>query len=278
MDTPRRGFLHKLGCSLLALASAGVVADCLWEPHALKVYRQRVRLSGLPRSFEGLRIAQLTDIHHGPTVSLSLIRQAVRMANELSPDLTVLTGDYVYHGARYIEPCCRALGELRAPLGVFAVLGNHDHWDGAELVRQQMGQAGIALVDNTGRELRRGEGSLYLAGVGDLWEDEQRLEEALAGAPRHGVTILLSHNPDYNEHMDDRRVKLMLCGHTHGGQVDLPLIGPVVLPSRYGRKYKAGLIRDGWKQVYVSRGVGSIIPAIRFRCRPEVTLLTLTSA
>ena len=138
-----------------------------------------------------------------------------------------------------------------------------------------MKRAGIVEVTNANRRLERSGESLWIAGVGDLWEDEQRLDRALAGVPADGTALLLSHNPDYNEQMDDRRVELMLCGHTHGGQVALPFVGPPIVPSRFGQKYAAGLVRDDWKQVYISRGVGTITPPVRSGCRPEVTLLTL---
>ncbi|MDI9582936.1 MAG: metallophosphoesterase [Acidobacteriota bacterium] len=274
----RRGFLRQLGCAAGAFVLGGSVIESLWEPDQLRVTRVSVAFANLPPSFEGLRIAQLTDVHHGPTVSLEFVQRAVEMANGLEPDLVALTGDYVYRGTEYIPPCMRVLGGLHAPLGVLAVLGNHDHWHGASLTREWMARVGIADLTNAAVPIRRGDGLLWVAGVGDLWEDTQRLDYALADAPANAPVLLLSHNPDYGELLTDRRVGLMLAGHTHGGQVNLPLFGPPILPLRYGRKYAVGLVRDDWKQAFVSRGVGTIIPAIRFRCRPEVALITLTRA
>lgn len=274
----RRGFLRRLSCAAGALVFGGSIIDSLREPDQLRVTQVSVAFPNLPPAFEGLRIAQLTDVHHGPTVSLEFVQRAVDMANGLEPDLVALTGDYVYRGTEYIPPCIRLLGRLQAPLGVFAVLGNHDHWHGASLTREWMARVGIVDLSNSAVPIRCGDDWLWLAGVGDLWEDTQRLDYALADAPADASVLLLSHNPDYAHLLTDRRVGLMLSGHTHGGQVNLPLIGPPILPLRYGRKYAVGLVRDDWKQVFISRGVGTIIPAIRFRCRPEVALITLTRA
>lgn len=274
----RRTFLKRVGC----VAAAAFLPACggysLLEARWLAVYRSELLLPGLPTAFDGLRVCQLTDIHHGPYLSLERVREAVDVANGLSPHLIALTGDYVHRKPDYISPCFSALAGLRAPLGVYGVLGNHDHWEDEHLTRQEMAQAGIVELTNAGRHLWRNGQMLCIAGVGDVWEDEQLPERALQGVPADGAAILLSHNPDYNEQLADRRVKLMLAGHTHGGQVRLPLFGPPLLPSKFGQKYAAGLVADGWKRVYVSRGVGTVTPPVRFSCRPEVTLLTLRCA
>lgn len=274
----RRTFLSRAGCAVAAALVAGSGADALVEPHRLRIHRLQVQIPELPPAFDGLRIGQLTDLHHGPTVTLERIQAAVRMLNDLAPDVVALTGDYCYHGAEFIAPCIEALGRLVAPLGRFGVLGNHDYWDGAEITRGSMVRAGILDLTNSHYRLCRGADTLVLAGLDDLWEGRPDLGAALDGAPPDAVALLLSHNPDTNEQMNDRRVKLMLAGHTHGGQINLPLLGPPVVPSRFGRKYAAGLVRDDWKRVYVSRGVGTIRPALRYRCRPEVTLLVLRRA
>ncbi len=275
----RRSFLKRAGCLLAAGLLPGSVGYSLYERHWLRVDRSTIAIPGLPRAFSGLRVGHLTDIHHGPWLGLSDVREAIELVRSLEPDMLVLTGDYVHRGEEYIEPVWEALSALEAPLGVCGVLGNHDQWEDEDLVktRRLMRQAGVVdLTNRTVRVARRGQ-QLYVAGVGDLWTDEQRLAEALAGVPADAAVILLSHNPDYNEELNDRRVKLMLAGHTHGGQVVLPLLGALVTPSAHGRKYVGGLVRDGWKQVYVSRGVGMAVMPVRFNCRPEVGLLTLVA-
>jgi len=271
----RRAFLKRAGCLAAAAFLPGCGGYSLLEARWLKVYAREVQLAGLPSAFDGLRICQLTDIHHGPFLDIERVKYAVEVANGLGADLIALTGDYVHRDPTYITPCMRALAALRAPLGVYAVLGNHDHWEDAALTRQGLAEGGIVDLTNAGRPLQHRGQWLHIAGVGDLWEDEQLLDRALQGVPTDGAVILLSHNPDYNEQMNDRRVKLMLAGHTHGGQVNLPLLGPPLLPSKFGGKYAAGLVVDEWKRVYVSRGVGTVTPPVRFHCRPEVTLLTV---
>jgi predicted MPP superfamily phosphohydrolase len=281
-EAPRQGtgasrwrLIRRLGCLAVLAALAGITVVAFLEPHWLHVVRTEVDIAGLPPGFDGLRVVQLTDIHRGPYLGSEQVRAAVELANSLQPDLIVLTGDYCHRSARYIPDCFRELSRLRATLGVYGVLGNHDHWADAALSKSAMARAGIHELTNRHWCLERKGDRLYLAGVGDLWADQQRLDEALKGVPSEATVLLLSHNPDYNEKLRDRRVKLMLAGHTHGGQVALPLLGPLVIPSQYGSKYAAGLIHDGWKQVYVSRGVGVIIPPVRLNCRPEVSLLVL---
>jgi len=274
----RRRFLRILGSTAATVLATGGVAEALLEPHRLRVFRYRLDVPALPAAFDGLRIAQLTDVHHGPYIGLDEVEQAVALANAERPDLIALTGDYCYRSWRFIEPCHQVLAGLQAPLGCFGVLGNHDHWASATRSRRAMAAAGIAELTNTNCCLKCKGDRLWICGVGDLWADEQLLPQALAGVPEDGCAVLLSHNPDYNEHVTDPRVRLVLAGHTHGGQVNLPLIGAPILPSSYGSKYRAGIIRTGGRLVFVSRGIGVISPPIRFRCPPEVSLLTLHCA
>ena len=221
-------------------------------------------------------MALLADLHHGPFVPLSHIRRVVDLTNSLKPDLVVLCGDYVSKSARYIAPVCGELKRLEARMGRFAVLGNHDHWESAVESRIQVDRAGIELVDNRGVWLRRGGSRLRLCGVGDLWTDHQDIAAALGGAHEDDAVILLSHNPDYAEYLDDTRVGLMLSGHTHGGQVVLPGYGAPIVPSGFGSKYLGGLVQGPRCSVLVSRGIGTSGPPVRLFCRPEVVLVTLT--
>jgi predicted MPP superfamily phosphohydrolase len=176
-----------------------------------------------------------------------------------------------------MRPCIEALSRLKAPLGVFAVPGNHDHWDDIGLFHDCLKEFGIADATNTGCWIELEGERLRLGGVDDLWEGKQDLNAALGGASHSDCCILLCHNPDYVERLRDSRVSLVLSGHTHGGQVSIPGYYRHV-PSRYGSKYLAGLVRTPWTQVYVSRGLGVSGPPVRFCCRPEINLLTLTAA
>ncbi len=247
----------------------------LLEAKWCRVTRQRVVLEALPAAFTGFRIALLSDIHHGPFVPLSYVRHVVALANALEADLVCLCGDYVHRGRRFIAPVGEALAALRGRSGVVAVLGNHDHWDGAAATRRALAAARIPELRNGGQWIYRGGARIRFAGVGDLLEDRQDLAGALGDARADDVTVLLSHEPDFAEGIADRRVSLVLSGHTHGGQVHVPGYGPPVLPTRLARKYASGLVRAPATQVFVTRGVGTITPPVRLCCRPEVALLTL---
>jgi len=200
------------------------------------------------------------------------IAQAVLLALQQKADLTVLTGDYVSGSAQYARSCADTLSSLNTSGDVLACLGNHDHWTDADTVTTALADAGLTVLRNAAREVADG---LWVAAVDDVWERHADLEKALDKVPADATTILLAHEPDYaDEVTSDGRVSLQVSGHSHGGQVRLPGVGPPALP-RLGRKYQAGLYRVGRMWLYVNRGVGMIHPAVRFNCRPEVTLLTL---
>ena len=267
---------------LLRWGVSGGLAFCvalatysLVEPRWVRVTRCRIAVPALPPEFEGTTVALLTDIHHGQYLAIGRVRSVVERTNALGADVVALGGDYVYRGPQYIEPSIAELGKLRAKLGVYAVLGNHDHWEGADRTRAALAAAAIRELTNTGVWLTKGSARIRLCGVDDLWEGRQDLTAALGDCGDAEAAILLSHNPDYVEEIRDSRVRLVLSGHTHGGQVNVPLVGPLVLPSRYGSKYAAGLVKTPHTQVFVSRGIGTIRPPVRFNCRPEIVLITL---
>jgi uncharacterized protein len=271
----RRKFFKRAGIAALGAAGVGTAYPML-EAKWCRLVRQSIALPKLPASFRGLTVAFLADLHHGPFTPLAYIRHVVAMTNSLKPDLIVLGGDYVSRSPRYIAPVCEAVRRLEAPLGRFAVLGNHDHWESTVESKVEMDRAGFDRIDNRGTWLRRGSDRVRICGVGDLWTDRQDLASALGDADESDAVILLSHNPDYAEHLDDPRVSLMLSGHTHGGQVVLPGWGAPFSSSRYGAKYLGGLVQGPACPVFVSRGVGTSGPPVRLLCRPEVVLLTLT--
>lgn len=261
------------GAAAAVLGLGYSAAEAGW----IRVAEEKLSVPRLPKAFAGVKIAFLTDIHHGPWTGLGYVRAVVARANELRPDLILLGGDYVHRDACYAEPCFDVLSGLKAPMGVFGVLGNHDHWTDAVRCKAAMRAARITELTNTGVWLEKVAAKLRLCGVGDLWGDVQELDLALDDAGAGDAAILLSHNPDFAEVMTDTRVGLMLSGHTHGGQVVLPLYGAPFVPSRFGQKYLRGLIATPWSQVYVSRGLGTITPPLRFCCRPEINLITLAS-
>jgi predicted MPP superfamily phosphohydrolase len=272
----RRTFLKAAVAAPAApLAAAGYG---LYEAGAVRVERPRVAVPNLPAAFDGLRVAFLADIHHGPNVGLPFVAAVVRTTLALSPDLILLGGDYVSGEAKYVGPCFEVLAGLSAPLGVYGVLGNHDYWHGLAETRAGFRAADVAELTNAGVWVGRGSARLRLAGVDDLWCGSPHLASALGGARPDDACVVLSHNPDYAENVRDPRVGLVLSGHTHGGQVVVPGYGSPVVPSRYGQKYLRGLVRAPYTTVYVSRGLGTSGPAVRVNSPPELTLMTLTAA
>ena len=250
--------------------------DGAYERRWLQVTRPRIAIPGLPAALDGLTVCHVTDIHHGPYLDLERVKAVIDLVLRLAADLIVITGDMVHRSPTYIDPVWQELSRLRAPLGVFCVMGNHDHWEGIEHSRAAAQAARIPELNNRAVPISRGGGRLWLAGVGDLYEDEQRLDAALSRVPAREPAILLSHNPDYADDMTDPRVKLILAGHSHGGQIVLPLIGPPVVPCKH--KYAMGLVKTKVSQVYISRGIGMAIIPIRMNCRPELPVITLTQA
>jgi predicted MPP superfamily phosphohydrolase len=250
----------------------------------LQVEEIQVPVVDLPSRLDGLRIVQLSDLHLSAIVPLETVQRAVATAEALTGELIVVTGDFVTGTADYAAACAQVLGELRAPLGVYAILGNHDHWTDADQVAHHLTAAGLTVLRNQGRAIARNGGEsedLWLAGLDDAYYGHDDLPAALRGAPEHVPVLLLVHEPDYVDRItgraNGRRVILQLSGHSHGGQVNLPFIGPPILPY-LGKKYPRGLQRAGDTWVYTNRGVGVARPAVRFNCPPEVAALTLRRA
>ncbi len=272
----RRSFLRwGLGSAVGGMATGAVygLAEASW----IRVVAHTIAVPRLPPAFAGRKVALLTDPHHGPFNSKEFIGSAVATINELAPDFVALSGDFIQHGnTHFAEPCFRVLGELRAPWGVYAVPGNHDHVrHSAAVVRGAMREHGIIDLTNTGRWIECAGQRLRIAGVDDFLCGTQDLRAALGDARPDDVCVLLAHNPDYAEELTDRRVGLMLSGHMHGGQIVIPGLGYHRIPSKYGLKYLEGLVQAPATQVFVSRGLGTVGLPFRFRCPPEVNLLTL---
>ena len=269
-----------------ALAAAGAAARALGvyaflvEPRWLEVTRTRIHVRGLHPELEGFRIALLTDLHAGEGTPLSLIRRAARLAMRERPHLVALTGDFAADSARDFRGVLGALSGLRAPFGVYAVPGNHDHEVGIGTWHRDVeARPGMVDLTNEARLLEVGGARLCVAGVDDFSRGAPTLAE-LPPPERRDFTLLLAHDPDQAEHARRSydRVDLIVSGHTHGGQVRLPFVGAVENPARNAGLYEEGLRRRPWTQVYVSRGVGTTRIPVRFLCRPEVALLELTGA
>jgi uncharacterized protein len=240
----------------------------------LGITAQRIWVSDLPEGFRGFRILQISDIHHSLFVPLDQVAAVVELSNKLKPDLVALTGDFVSYSRSSIEPVAEILGGLRARSGVVAVLGNHDFRVGAEAVERALRRQRIQVLRNQHRLLRRRGATLYLAGVDDYGYGAD-LGEAMCGIPEDAPTILLAHNPRLVTAAACRGIALVLSGHTHGGQVNLPFLGTVYGRSPEQMRFKMGWDRLGVTQIYVSRGIGTIVLPLRWRCPAEMPLLEL---
>ncbi|MFN8374643.1 MAG: metallophosphoesterase [Anaerolineae bacterium] len=277
MSMSRRTFLKVAlrGTAAMSVAAlGGTVYTTRVEPVALEVTRLTVRLPNLPPQLAGVTLAQVSDVHFGMWMKYDYALSVAEKVNELNPDFVAVTGDFVSR----IDPGTpdEISGWLRtfnAP--VYASLGNHDHWTDANIVSEAVQNGGAALLRNANAAFERDGQTLFIAGVDDIWERQQDLDAALNGVPQDGAVILLAHEPDYADAVrEDGRVGLQLSGHSHGGQVRLPLVGAPLLPY-LGTKYSIGMYELGAMRVYVNRGVGMIAPYVRLGCPPEITLITL---
>ncbi len=294
MKVSRRTFLRTAGWAGLGLTAGGLVDAMVIEPHRLQLSRHKLSIPGLPRAWDGLRIVQLTDLHCSRFVSPQFIAHAIELANACAPDLVLFTGDYITYNnhfgppgwrvigsrdvvAKFMRQCAAAMRKIRARYGVWASLGNHDVWFDPVVVTREIEAVGIPVVRNANQSVRINGETLPIVGLGDLWTDGVYPHIAFAevDAP---FAIVLMHNPDTFAHWSRPGAHLILAGHTHGGQVNLPLIGPPIVPSQYGAKYAQGLFKRGATQMYVNRGVGMIFPPVRFDCPPEVAVFELQSA
>lgn len=283
MPLTRRQFLASSALGAAGLAAIGVGA-LYHDTTALKITRLQLPLRRLPPRFDGLRIVQLSDFHYDRYVDVRVITSAVQAANQLQPDLVVLTGDFVTQGpftgqydppsARDAEPCSHILSRLRSRLGIFAVLGNHDYYTDPNVVAEILRSRGFRVLRNQSFAVEENGARLWIAGVNDVVAGADDLEAALQQVPPSEPVVLLAHEPDFADWVPPHRVDLQLSGHSHGGQIVLPVIGPPYLPP-LARKYPWGLRRLGPLTLYTNRGVGTITLPVRFNCPPEITLLTL---
>jgi len=239
------------------------------EPGRVVTRETRVPIARWPADLGPLRIAALADLHtSAPHITVDKVREIVRSVNAARPDLIVLLGDYVIHGVvggRFvaIEPTAAVLRDLQAPLGVFAVLGNHDWW-----------YDGPRVLEDTAAEVAVRGRPLWIAGVSDARTRPAAIARALAPVPEGAPVIVLTHNPDLFVRVPPR-VLLTLAGHTHGGQVNLPVLGRLIVPSHFGDRYAIGHIREDGRDLFVSPGIGTSIVPVRFRVPPEISLLTV---
>jgi predicted MPP superfamily phosphohydrolase len=273
----RRQFISGLAAAPLVAVSATAAYSTLIAPHSYEVTQTDIFIPNLPDRFEGFRITQLTDIHHSRIVDLFEVQQVVKIANETKPDLMVLTGDYTTSYRRYIEPCAEVLTGLRAPEGVWAVLGNHDHYTDPELTTRALERNRIAVMNNSNTVISRGPDAIQLAGIDDWSWNGTNWLKAFYGRNEKLPLVLLSHQPTVLDLEQSKSASLIISGHTHGGQIKLPFIGAPARFATIDMKYANGLFRRGQTQLYVSRGTGVIGLPVRLGVRPEIAVLRLRS-
>lgn len=253
------------------VGAVGATYSTVVEPRCPVLERVTVRLPSLPPALDGLRIGQMGDMHLGFPHGHVNTQWAVNAMRMEQPDVLVLTGDFVSF-THTIPDLPDLFRSLTAPLGVYAVPGNHDHWEGLNAIRSHLEPLGITFLMNENRCLRWHGGELWLAGIDDMWYGIPDIETALAGVPDGACTVLLSHAPDFADTARQYGVALQLSGHTHGGHLHLPLLGWFCVPF-HGIRYISGLEQVGDMQLYVTRGLGGA--PLRMNCPPEATIITL---
>jgi predicted MPP superfamily phosphohydrolase len=250
-------------------------------PNRLVIREETLAIERWPSSLSNLKIAVLSDIHAGGSfIDERKLRQIVERTNQLQPDLIVICGDYISGGRSHHEmdpeKFAPLLKDFRAPLGVYSVLGNHDWWFDGERVRRALEANGIKVLENEVATVETRGTSFWLVGLADLWTRPQRVETTIANVPAGVPLIAITHNPDIFPQLP-QGVSLLLAGHTHGGQVRLPLIGTIVSVSRFGERYVSGHIVENGRHLFVTTGIGTSIYPVRFGVPPEIVLLTIIS-
>jgi predicted MPP superfamily phosphohydrolase len=289
LDPPgltRREFLRRAAKLSAGVALATVGYGGVFERRHVTVQHVEVVLDRLPEAFDGLTIAQLSDLHYHPFFSAGVIRHAVDLIAQASPDMVALTGDFVTlsefrdvdpDAAKAAAPCAELLAPLRPPLGVFAVLGNHDSFSDPALVAEAFTARKIRVLQNEALPLERNGRRIWVAGVTDVLAGAADLDASLRLVPAAETVLLLAHEPDFADEAARHPVDLQLSGHSHGGQIRLPFLRPPFLPA-LARKYPRGLRTVGRTRLYTNIGLGTIIVPMRILAAPELTLLTLRTS
>jgi len=253
-----------------------------FEPRSIRVVEHDVALGENANNPPSpLRIAVLADLHAGsPYIDEAKIERIVALTNAASPDLVLLAGDYVIQGVlggRHIpiETAAEHLNDLSAPLGTFAVLGNHDHWEDGEHIADVLEGAGIAVLENKAQKIGEGEDVFHLVGLSDASTTLPNISLALETVPSGSPILCFTHSPDVFPDLPPA-CAMTIAGHTHGGQVWLPFVGRLIVPSRYGQRYASGVIVENGKTLFVSIGIGTSILPVRFFVPPEISFLNVS--
>lgn len=279
LNPARRQFL-KLSAATVTAVGVGCFGYGYAVNEHVQLSRVDVPITGLDSAFAGLTIAHLSDLHLGMYTSADYLRRCVEIVNAQRPDIVALTGDYTYINRKYVEPVGDVLSELQPRIGTYAVLGNHDYYQGAGHVVRALRRAKLNVLLDARERLDWRGGRLSLFGVDDLSYGNTNEAKLLKQAAPEEPRVLLAHNPDFIGRFIEKRLRVdfMLSGHTHGGQIRLPLLGAPHIDSRYGQRFARGLNRWEQIQIYTTRGVGMVGLPVRFACPPEIALYTLRAA
>ena len=279
LSTTRRPFLRWSA----AAATVALAADGIWlEPNRPRLVRQNFFLSRWPEQLDGFTIALLSDFHYDPYFSIHPLHAAIPIVNSLRPDLIVLAGDFVSapsfgdvrKAAFAAEPCARLLRQMAAPHGLWAIMGNHDQDTDPEHVTRALQSEKIEVLANQSHAIERNGARVWLAGVNDVLSGAADLQVTLRHVPAGEAVILLAHEPDFADEASRFPIDLQLSGHSHGGQVRIPLLPPLYLPPM-AKKYVLGRYQVGPLTLYTTAGLGTVGVPVRLNCPPEITLLTL---
>jgi hypothetical protein len=275
-----RGRLRAAPAALAVVLGAVAFRALWWEPRHVRIVRRRLELPLWPAELAGMRVAVIADLHTGVAhVDAGTVARVVARVNRERPDLVALLGDYADPaglGAEFVAPetVAERLGELRSQLGSVAVLGNHDWVRHGRRMPAALRDAGVTVLENEVLALARGAHRFWIAGLADALTRTPAVARTLAGVPDGEPVLVLSHNPDLFPLVPER-VTLTLAGHTHGGQVDLPLVRRLAVGSRFGARHASGHFEEEGRHLFVTRGVGTSRLAVRLLARPEVALLEL---
>jgi predicted MPP superfamily phosphohydrolase len=274
----RRRFLYGTAAAVAVVGGDSIA----WEPNRPRIVRKDFLLPRWPERLNGFTIALLSDFHYDPAFSVHPLHASIPLVNALRPDLIALTGDFVsvpFFGnekkaAADAEPCASLLRQMNAPCGLWAVLGNHDWNTDPGHVTRALAAEGIRVLANESVAIERDGSRFWLAGVNDVISRTADLKKTLHVVPAGESVVLLAHEPDFADHAALFPIDLQLSGHSHGGQVRIPMLPPLYLPDM-AKKYVMGTYQIGPLILYTNAGLGTVDVPIRLNCPPEITLLTL---
>ena len=263
------------------MGSVGAFSYARWiEPNQLSITRQEITIPGLPPALDGLVVAQLTDFHYEPDHLDELMAEAVQITNAAKPDIIALTGDFITNSDQVLRPLMAHLSRLKAQLGIYGIMGNHDGWHSRYSVFQhEFKRAGFDFLINDGSRINIKGESIFILGTDSIWSGQVNASKCYRGYCKGDPVIALVHEPDvFDPLTKTNHVSLQLSGHTHGGQCRVPLLGYAPVKVKYGKNYIYGAYEKGESRLFVSRGLGTVGTPVRFACPPEVAILTLKAA